>query len=170
MAWTQPKTWASEPLTSTDMNTHLRDNLEALKDPPSNNYELNEASNYTTTSTTFVDVDATNLSLTIVTHGGDIMVHFHGMFDHNTNGGYVFLDVDLDGTRIAGDDGFIGTQGFEWGDECRNLHAPYHRISWPGRTPLSSCGARVQVQATLLAGAGTANGDLHSQFWVREIS
>lgn len=31
MAWTDPKTWASETLTSSDMNTHVRDNLNYLK-------------------------------------------------------------------------------------------------------------------------------------------
>ena len=67
MAWTQPKTWASEPLTSSDLNTHLRDNLEILKDPPSDDNILNQGSDYTTTSTAFVNIDGTNLSLTITT-------------------------------------------------------------------------------------------------------
>lgn len=30
MAWTTPRTWSSEVLTSTNLNTHLRDNLNAL--------------------------------------------------------------------------------------------------------------------------------------------
>ncbi|MEO1163712.1 MAG: hypothetical protein AAFV98_08020 [Chloroflexota bacterium] len=74
MAWTQPKTWSNEPLVASDLNTHLRDNMEALKEPPSANYELDETSDYTTTSTTFVDVDSTNLSLTLDTNGGDVKV------------------------------------------------------------------------------------------------
>jgi len=31
MAWTTPRTWAAEVLTSTLLNSHLRDNLNALK-------------------------------------------------------------------------------------------------------------------------------------------
>ena len=32
MAWTAPKTWSSEPLTSLDLNSNVRDNLNHLKD------------------------------------------------------------------------------------------------------------------------------------------
>jgi hypothetical protein len=31
MAWTTPKTWTATTLTSSDMNAHVRDNLNALK-------------------------------------------------------------------------------------------------------------------------------------------
>lgn len=41
--WTTPKTWnTGEPLTAADLNTHLRDNLEYLKDKPSGAYLANE--------------------------------------------------------------------------------------------------------------------------------
>lgn len=32
MAWTNPKTWAATTLTSGDLNTHVRDNLDYLKE------------------------------------------------------------------------------------------------------------------------------------------
>src|SRR5689334_4136609 len=74
MPWTTPRTWVNnEPLTASDMNAHIRDNLNALKSPATDHYEANESSNYTTTSTTFVSIDATNLSLDITTMGGDIL-------------------------------------------------------------------------------------------------
>ena len=62
MAWTAPKTWADDELvTANVMNTHIRDNLNALKTPPSDHYKLNEASDYTTTSTDLgLDVHSTN--------------------------------------------------------------------------------------------------------------
>lgn len=76
MAWTTPKTWSAETLTSTDMNTHIRDNLNYLKDTIAPNAEqyARTSGNYTTTSTTFTDVDGTNMSFSLTTTGGDVMV------------------------------------------------------------------------------------------------
>lgn len=166
MSWTTPKTWTSEPLTSLDLNTQLRDNLEALKDPPTASYTLNETSNYTTTSTAFVDIDATRLALTITTSGGDVMAHFHGVI--GAAAGRVNLDLDVDGVRHAGDDGLTRldtiTAPVSFTRLIRGLSAGTHtfRLQWR-----VSSGAN----ATLYAGAGTApQFDLHPQFWVREVS
>ena len=83
-AWTTPATWGVDQLvTASDLNTQLRDNLNTLKTPPSAHYELNESSDYTTSSASFVDVDATNLALTITTSGGDVFVGFHGSVEHS---------------------------------------------------------------------------------------
>jgi hypothetical protein len=167
MSWTTPRTWtADELVTATMMNTHIRDNLNALKSPPSDNYECDEASDYTTTSTSFVDVDGTNLELTITTNGGAVLVHFHGMF--YTNGARLWLDVDVDETREGGDDGIIGA----W--QTANFAVTFSRLI----TGLSAGEHTFTLQwkvassgtATLYAGAGTSNADMHPQFWVREVS
>jgi hypothetical protein len=72
MTWTTPKTWATgEPLTASDLNTHVRDNLDALKTPPTDSF--NGALNKNTTSTTFISIDA-GLDLSITTSGGDVLV------------------------------------------------------------------------------------------------
>ena len=94
LAWTTPKTWADDELvTANVMNTHVRDNLNALKAPPTARYELNRTSDYTTTSTSFVDVDGTKLALTITTSGGDVMVHF------NRDNGQPYVLFDITGVR-----------------------------------------------------------------------
>ena len=165
MSWTQPKTWASEPLTSSDLNTHLRDNLEILKDPPSNNYTLNQGSDYQTTITSFTNVDGTNLSLTITTQGGDVMVHFHGVVGNGT--GTVFLDFTIDGVRHGGDDGIIrsvgnGVQGISFTRLITGLAAGSHTFTLQWKVNAST--------GTLYAGAGTSLFDVHPQFWVREVS
>ena len=73
MAYTAPVNFVSgNPLLETELNL-MQDNFRALKDPPSADYVLNEGSDYTTTSTSFVDVDATNLALSITTKGGDVL-------------------------------------------------------------------------------------------------
>lgn len=167
MAWTQPKTWSSEPLVAGDMNTHIRDNLEALKDPPSDNYELNELSDYSTTSTSFVDVDSTNLAFTIVTNGGDVLIGFHGTVSGGTGNIDPCFDVDIDGTLVAGDDGIIVSQSgarlaVSFVRLVTGLSAGSHtfKLQWK---------ARNAGTITLFAGAGGTVDD-HPQFWVREVS
>jgi hypothetical protein len=164
MSWTQPKTWSSEPLTSSDLNTHLRDNLEALKDPPGDNYILNQGSDYSTTSTSWVDVDSTNLSFTLTTNGGDLMVHIHLPV---TGTGIAFFDLDLDGSRVGGDDGIArnaagGISIVSFTRLISGLAAGTHTVKLQWRMASGT--------GTIYAGAGTSNADFHAQMWVREIS
>lgn len=164
MTWTQPKTWTSEPLTSADLNTHLRDNLEALKDPPSAHYAPQETTDYTTTSLAWVDVDSAGLSLTIETHGGDVLVSFHGV----VFGTELAFDVAVDGVRLGGDNGLVlHVDGSNAGSVAftrlvSGLSAGSHTFALQWRTRFAGI--------TLYAGAGTANRDHIPQFWVREVS
>jgi len=170
MTWTQPKTWSSEPLTSTDLNTHLRDNLEALKDPPSAWVVLDEDADYTTTSTVFVAVDDTTLSLTIITNGGDVLAGFMGSFRHLAPN-RIALDIDVDGNPHAGDEGIItfipsgtgiGASAQSFVRLIPGLAAGSHTFKLQWRTASGT--------ATLHAGAGVTHGNVHPQFWVREVS
>lgn len=69
MAWTAPKTWTDgSVLTAAELNEQLRDNLNFLK-APDNDIKVSVAE-YSTTSTTFVDIDNTNLSASITTSAG----------------------------------------------------------------------------------------------------
>lgn len=168
MVWTTPQTWVAGLVTVDDFNEQIRDNLAFLKDPPTDLHTANEGADWSTTSTSFVDVDSTDLALTITTGGGDVMVHFHGTISKNDTGG-VFLDVDVDGARTAGDDGII-----------TNIHAANYRTPMTFTRLIQGLSAgshtfKLQWRVgsgtvTLYAGAGTSNADLHPQFWVREIS
>ena len=69
---------------------------------PADVIKRDNSSAYTTTSATFVDVDATNLAITITTHGGPVLVCFAGSAAHSDNtNGIVHFDVDVDGTRYG---------------------------------------------------------------------
>lgn len=57
---------------------------------------------YTTTSNSFVDVDATNLALTITTGARRVLVSLVASGYNTTAGEYIGLDVDLDGARMIG--------------------------------------------------------------------
>jgi hypothetical protein len=171
MAWSDPRTWVDDELiTDTILNEHVRDNLNALKDPPTALYDVNEGADYTTTSSSFADVDATNLALTITTGGAhDIMIGFTGSVDHSA-AGLVYFDLDLDGVLQGGDDG-IGV--IQFGTSAvvhlvsfvyliQNVTAASHTIKLQWKVSTGT--------ATLYAGAGTSTFDVHPQFWVREVS
>lgn len=51
---------------------------------------------YSTSSTSFTDIDATDLSHTIETHGGPVLVNIGGVLGAGT-----YLDLAVDGTRIG---------------------------------------------------------------------
>lgn len=109
--WTTPKTWAvSELVTAGLLNTHLRDNLLALKLPPRAQVKRDNAGFYSTTSTTFVLVDGTNLKHTIVTAGGPVKVFFQGTIHADSaTSRRVYLDIQVDGSGGVGQDaGFAG--------------------------------------------------------------
>jgi len=64
------QTWSVDELVTASMlNVGLRDNLNALKAPPTAQRVLDQAADYTTTSTSFVDVDPVALTLTITSAG-----------------------------------------------------------------------------------------------------
>ncbi|MCY4073759.1 MAG: hypothetical protein OXG60_20900 [Chloroflexi bacterium] len=160
MAWTTPKTdWSTgELVAAADLNA-MNENLAALR-------QLSTIVSHTTTADInvdtahdlFEDVDSNDLNLTLVTAGGGVLVHFHGVFHRGTsNDTDNCLDIVLDGTRQGGEDGLMRfrvdshrrvesfTRLFQ------NLGAGSHtfRLQW-----------RNWRHVKLLAGA---------QFWVREI-
>lgn len=96
MAWTTPKTWSSEPLTSSDLNTYIRDNQAHLLDRVESSAEhyFRSSGDYSTTSLTMVDVDATNMNFTITTTGGDVLVGFRGWVNSGTSGYELAVDLD----------------------------------------------------------------------------
>ena len=66
LAWTTPRNWAADDDLDEDMlNTYIRDNQIALKDPPSESYVLNEAGEYSGAAA-WADIDAANLTLSLI--------------------------------------------------------------------------------------------------------
>lgn len=95
MTWTTPKTFtAGMVITETDLNTHLRDNLNALKMPPFQQIVTASAGVFATTASTAVPISTANLSVTLNTFGGDVQAVFQGVCP---NAGGMF-NLDYDGT------------------------------------------------------------------------
>lgn len=179
MAWNNPITWlVNQLVTENDLNEQVRDNLLYLKErtdaPASAQYTLNEATDYSTGSLTWADVDNVRLSLTLTTRGNAVMVGFVGAFSAATaTESTAFLDVTVDGVRVAGDDGItlvcrksgsgasLTTDSASFVILIPTLSAGVHtfRLQW------KITGAAMSLRA----GAGTIGLDVHPQFWVREI-
>ena len=169
MAWTAPKTWSSEPLTSLDLNTNVRDNLNHLKDRLDNGDGgfISGDAFLQTSSNRFVDVDASKLSLTLTTHGGDVLLGFTGTVQSPQANGAAFFNVAVDGVDYVADDGIIRNTLSASSDH--NRHKP---LSFVMMIPALSPGSHT-FKLRWKAGAGhTVKMDvvnLHPQFWVKEI-
>ena len=169
MAWTTPKTWISEPLTSIDLNTFVRDNQNHLKDRIDNSASriVSGPNSISTTSSEWVDVDPQELSLTLQTHGGDVLVGLVGAMRNSNGYKWTNFNISVDGTDYFADDGFTaletdyGENGMRFKPFCvvvliPDLAAGNHTI-----------GLRWKTQA-----GNTAIIDIvetHPQFWAKEI-
>lgn len=95
MAWTTPKTWGTEVLTSADMNTYLSDNTQYLYDQLSSSSSTASYSytrttgDYATSSTAWNNIDNANMKVTLTTSGGNVLVTFAGtVYRSSTSGGF----------------------------------------------------------------------------------
>jgi hypothetical protein len=173
MGWTTPKTdWANFDVPSSqDFNTYVRDNELALKDPVSAVSDIDEALDYTTTSTTFENVDATEgkFQHTIVSTGGDLFVGFMGVVTHNGSG-YIYFDVAVTGTPQGGDDGII----FSRANSTADRRPVFFVYMIQGLTADTTYVITLQWKVsgglgTLYAGQ-TATYAVHPKMWMREMT
>lgn len=102
MAWTDiPDKSTGDQMDETWYDTHFKANMEYLLSPSHEAIVRNNSGNYSTTSTSFVDVDATNLAVTLTTYGGPVLIAISALVYNTTSGNAVYLDVDIDGTRYG---------------------------------------------------------------------
>ncbi len=104
--WTTPKTWSVDELvTAPAMNVHVRDNLGYLFLRPLASSVQTSGTAYAVTSTSWAEVDATNLKLTLRTASGRVMIGLGATM--NGSQGMSF------GARVSIDN---GAQVEGWGD------------------------------------------------------
>jgi hypothetical protein len=103
MAWTDiPDKSTGDLMDETWYDTHFKANMEYLLNPHNSQILRDNSGAYTTNSTSFVDIDGTNLSITLTTYGGPVLVYFAGnIYRSAGSDAMVCLDVDVDDTRIA---------------------------------------------------------------------
>lgn len=174
MSFSDPITFVSnQRLTKAQLQTALRDNMNALKFPPTSVFTAaGMLTDWSTTSTSFTDVDATNLALSITTTGNgaagnaDIMIGFTGTLYSSTSI-RIYLRLMVDGVAIDADDGLLVSEG-----------SGVRPVSFMRLHPnVSAASHTVKLQwkvsggtGVILANAGTSTRDCRSQFWIREVS
>lgn len=161
MAWTNPKTWTvGAILSASDLNTHVRDNLNELKNPPTKTVEPTTAR--TTTSTSFVTVDGTFFKHSLTTTGGDVLVGFQGVVTSSTNATVSFT-VEVDGVKVSG----ASTHGI-WKGVNVGTGGAGVTLSWLA-TGLSPGVHTFELFWKTSTGTLTLEANTN-QFWAREIS
>lgn len=160
------------------MNTHIRDNLEAVKDPEGAFYDAVEGSDLALSSTSFADVDATanKFEFTITTTGSPVVVSFNAAVGVSASL-VVYLDVSVDGTAYG-----VTTLGAADGLYAKLITSGGPTVDgalefWRFLTQVTAgthvFRLRYKVSTgtlTVFRAAGTANADIAPQFFVREMS
>lgn len=103
MAWTSPRTWANGTVPgASDLNTEIRDNMTyLLGSRPIGQTIYVAGADYTTSSTTFVDVDAANVVLTITPQSSRIWVAANCTVVPSGAGSDMELDLIVGAVRVG---------------------------------------------------------------------
>lgn len=125
------------------------------------------AGSYTTTSSTFADVDGTNFTFTKTTGARRVMIGLVGSVESTVSGDIVSFDVAVDGTRVGGTDGIV---------VHRMPNASYRQncsFTWMSDV-LTADSHTFKLQWKRLAGTGTltlhgTSASQAGQFWVAEL-
>lgn len=122
-----PSVSPGDTIASATWGNIVKADIEYLLGRPKGSTFRDNNGNYTTTSTSFVDVDATNLKQTITISGSTVLVGFSGSIITTDVGnvGHVCFDIDVDGTRA----GTGGTDGvmmiYDDGNASRPANASF---------------------------------------------
>jgi hypothetical protein len=168
MAWSTPPTFTSgQVITATDLNTYLRDNENYLLSRPKNFVKHDNNADYTTTSSSFVDIDGTNLTITLTLSGSAVLLSFTAVINDSSN--QPAFDFTVDGTRVGGStDGLMTISGGN-GRYCATMVALVTGLSAAAHTFKVQWRA-VSGTATLYAGSGTSGNDTLPYFSAVEVA
>ncbi|MCZ2095131.1 MAG: hypothetical protein LC121_02455 [Anaerolineae bacterium] len=160
--WTTPKTWTvDELITAPMLNTHVRDNLGYLFARPAAQSAQAGAAGYTITGTSYAAVDPANLTLTLATASGRVMIGLLASLSGNATLS-AGLRVSVDG----------GAQYVVWSDAIHVLVS----ISPAPLPPLLVTGLSAGQHTLALEAKASANTlTIHRsaaqplRFWVMEV-
>lgn len=160
MAWTTPKTWTTgELVTAAQLNTHIRDNLDALFSPNSDLVSI--TTDITTTSGTFVD--ATGLVIIFTIQGDTALIGFTGVISNSSAAATLTtVELDVDGVDVGGSEGLIqvnqkgqangeSNASFTW--RITGLSAASHTFKIEWKTSAGTATLHATNSETILWGA-----------------
>jgi len=159
--WTSPRSWSvGELVTAAIMNAHIRDNETFLKTPTESG-KVQFASDFTTTSGTFVDL--TGMTTTITTQGGGLDV-FLRVTLFNSSPAQTKFELLVDGSITT----YLGR--FYNGSTTIASTVTFFEHLTAAQVPAGSHTIKVQVNVgggtTTIYGTTGTNGD--PLFYVRE--
>lgn len=121
---------------------------------------------YTTTSTTFVDVDTTNMTLSITTGAHRVLIGFTGTIQNNAQDLITYVTVMLDGINLGNASGFVMAQKFSGGASREDGSFAFLT------NVLSAASHTFKLQWRVNGGTATlrggSSGEPAAQFWVME--
>jgi hypothetical protein len=174
MAWTSPKTWnTNDVLTSTDMDTYVRDNPNyLLSGRPGGQTKRDAGTDYKISTNTWADIDATYFGTTITLNATRAIVSFNGVLSGSATTIVVDFDVDVNGVRFgtAGIDGIWGVSlaGPNTNRVPISLTQPLFNLT-PGANTIKMKWKCSSGTAILYSGNGTAGQDYIPSFSVYEV-
>lgn len=145
------------------MNTYVFQPLADIINPPFASYNKPISDpNITTASTTFVDLDATNFNLSLVTKGNPVMLTFRGVANHATLAALIAFEITINGSVYGG--GANGVMGVI--QSAANSHM---NVSFTEIIPLVAGTYAFKIQWKTSTGTGIFVASYFPQFTVREI-
>lgn len=126
------------------------------------------AGNYTTTSTSFVDVDSTNMALTITTGARRVMVGFVGSGGNQTVAKLIMLDVAVDGTRQGGAFGLVNA-GADASDTKDRQNLSFTYLTDVLSAASHTFKLQFRIYDTGTAQINGSSSDAECRFWVQEM-
>jgi len=170
---TVPTLVDGERLTREQANLYIHDNMEAIRNPPTAVYiTVGHSVNYSTTSTSFVNVDATNMILEITTTGdgaggnSTVFLSLCGTVYGNAD---IYFRVLRDGvTPIGADDGIIVIEAGAGGVRPASFLYPLDLAA--GTYTFALQWKVSSGTGELMCNVGTSGRDCKAAFWIREMT
>lgn len=79
----------------------FKGNIEFLRTPANYFYQRDFGdANYTTTNTSFEDIDSVNMNIQLETFGNPVRIELHGRITHSTTG-FVYFALAVDGVSVS---------------------------------------------------------------------
>lgn len=174
MAWSTPPTWTPGQLVGATDMAILSNDLTYLLNRPSQTIKRDNNATYVTSSTTFVDIDGTNLSITATLSGSAVLVSFTacGVSGTGVSGNTICLDLSVNGTRMgsAGTDGITSAViATNTGTQLLGFTVVVTGLSAGANTFKPQWKALTAAALNLYAGNGTGGADFIPVFSVAEI-
>jgi hypothetical protein len=175
MAYTDVPTLVDgERFTQNEANLYIRDNLEAIRNPPTAVYITSgRSTNYSTNSTSFVDVDSTNMALTISATGngaGGVGVVGIGFCGTVYGSAQIYFRILENGFPLNEDDGIVTSDYIAASGGVRPVSFLHfqgasrdtyiYKLQWKVASGTGE----------LMANVGTSGRDCKAIFWAREMS